>query len=214
MGLKAGWIALFVFVWVVGAFLGSTFDYQSTSASAGMAYSDGTATFTTDSASVTGLGTTWIAAMEGGVIQVDDGDEIWTKILSIDSNTTLTLYNPYSGTGGGWLDYTMRVSPGWAGEGGGGYTTSPLMKLQNLVQINQSQQRNPILGAITILTSSTFWSAAFQIVTWQWSFLYNPDGTMAFGLFYWIFLFPFVVMGMLSMLLLVYGIVTGNISWG
>jgi len=209
MGLKAGWIALFVFVWVIGAFLGSTFDYQSTSASEGMAYSEGT----NDSTAVTGIGTTWIAAMEGGVIRADD-DGIWTKILSINSNTTLTLYNPYSGDGGVGLDYTMKASPGWAGEGGAGYTVPPITKLENLVQINQSQQRNPLLGAITILTSSSFWEAAFQIVTWQWSFLYNADGTMAFGLFYWIFLFPFVVMGMLSMLLLVYGIVTGNIQWG
>jgi hypothetical protein len=42
----------------------------------------------------------------------------------------------------------------------------------------------------------------------------NPDGTLAYGMFYWIFLFPFVAMGFLSVLLLVYGIITGNISFG
>jgi len=49
MGLKAGWLALFIFVWLIGAFLGSTFEYQSTENSSGMAYSTGTANFTYNS---------------------------------------------------------------------------------------------------------------------------------------------------------------------
>jgi hypothetical protein len=28
MGLKSGWLALFLFVWIIGAFLGSTFEYH------------------------------------------------------------------------------------------------------------------------------------------------------------------------------------------
>ena len=38
MGLKAGWLALFLFVWTIGAFLGSTFEYQSAEGAAGVDY--------------------------------------------------------------------------------------------------------------------------------------------------------------------------------
>jgi len=208
MGLKAGWLALFAFVWVIGAFLGSTFDYQSTASAVGMSYSDGTITITNGSITVTGAGTAWIEAMEDGNIQADDGDEIWAKILSIDTPTQLTLYSPYSGTGGVGLDYEMRPTPGWAGTGGGGYAVSPTTKLQYLTNISNAFQRLSLLGNIPLpVPNPKYFTTLFEVVTWQWSFF---DG---YDMFYWIFCAPFIMMGILSMILLVYGLITGNISW-
>ena len=212
MGLKAGWVALFIFVWAVGAFLGSTFDYQSSATAQGQTYSEGTATFTTGNATITGAGTDWVAGMaDGNITATIDG--VPCKILSIDAVNQLTLYAPYPSTGGAGLDYTMTPTPGWAGSGGGGYSDSPIATLQNLLYANQVEQRNVLIGTFTMLVNPKFWGAMYKIITWQWSFLYNTDGTMAYGLFYWIFLFPFVAMGLLCILLLVYGILTGNISW-
>jgi len=212
MGLKAGWLALFVFVWVIGAFLGSTFDYQSSAGEAGLAYSDGTATFTTGSTTVTGAGTNWVAAMEDGNIKAD-ADTTWTKILSIDAVNQLTLYSPYTGAGGVGVAYTMSVTPGFVGSGTGGYAYTPSTTLGTLMSAFNAVQRNPVVGTVSLVTNGEFWKAAYKIVTWQWSFLLNPDGTMAYGLFYWIFCMPFVIMGMLSVFLLAYGIITGNLSW-
>ncbi len=287
MGLKAGWVALFIFVWVIGAFLGSTFDMQTTEAASGLSYSTGTATFTTDDETVSsGGGAAWTAAMENGNIQADT-DAIWHKIrhvgggflanatgvatgtpqtlaiganvvtvtqlgtlvidfplgntgiatsgvatvtgspvaLGVGTNTiTITgvvgaidvtaigldviyLYTPYSGAGGAGLAYTMRPAPGWAGTGGGGYSTSPIGLLQSLMYANQAEQKNALIGAFTMIINPKFWGAMFDILTWQWSFM------AGYTMFYWIFLFPFVAMGLLCILLLVYGIITGNLSW-
>lgn len=212
MGLKAGWLALCVFVWMVGAFLGSTFEYQSASGVQGQAYSTGTATFTNGSTTVTGVGTTWIAGMEGGNIQ-SDADGVWHKILSIDAVNQLTLYSPYSSTGGAGLVYTMAVSPGFVGSGTGGYTSTPVETFSTLMDAQIAVQRSPIIGAFSVITNGEFWASVGKFVFWQWSFLYNADGTMAYGLFYWIFLFPWVAMGMFSMLLIIYGALTGNLTW-
>ncbi len=208
MGLRAGWLALFIFVWMIGAFLGSTFEYQDTAAASGMAYSTGTATFTKNSAVVIGAGTTWNnALMSGGLIKCDD-DGIWYKILSVNSTTNLTMTAPYAQTGGAGKSYTMQASPGWAGTGTGGYGTSPVTKLEFLTKVSNAIQRIELLGAIPFpVPNGDYFSTAFEIVTWRWSFLEDYE------MFYWIFCGPFVVMGVLSMILLVYGILTGNLSF-
>jgi hypothetical protein len=208
MGLKAGWLALFLFVWIIGAFLGSTFEYQSSEGDAGVAYSTGTATFTNGSTTVTGAGTTWVAAMEDGNIKADT-DAIWTKIETVVNNTELTLYSPYTGTGGAGLAYTMAVSPGWAGTGSGGYSESPVTTLEYLTNLSNAFQRLPLLGNIPLpIPNGEYFKAAYKVVTWQWSFM---DG---YEMIYWIFFAPFVVMGVLSMILLVYGIISGNLTLG
>lgn len=294
MGLKAGWLAFFIFVWIIGAFLGSTFDYQSTEAATGVSYTTGTATFTTASDEVTSGGAAvWDTTMEEGNIRADD-DGIWVKIkhvgggylinfsgsatgspltLDVGANvvtvtglgtlriilpagntgtatsgvctvvdspvalvagtntirttgvigtitittvgaTVVFLYSPYTGDGGAGLDYTMRPTPGWAGTGGGGYSDAPTTTLQTLMEAKNAIQRSPIIGTFSVVTNGEFWGAVFKVVTWQWSFLQNPDGSMAYGLFYWIVLFPFIAMAMLSIILLAYGILTGNLTWG
>lgn len=296
MGLKAGWIALFIFVWAIGAFLGSTFDYQSAQGATGISYSEGNATFTAGSSVTThgGLGA-WTVAMQGGNISLtadgipckikhvgggvlSNGSGVATgspltlalganvipvtrlgtltvvlpagntgqaltgtctvvpsptnlvagtntiavtagavpgtiNVNFIAPNTVIFLYSAYTGTGGAGA-YIIQTTPGWAGTGTGGYTKSPLNTLEDLMFANQVQQRNALIGAVTLIVNPKFWEATFDILLWRWSFMMNPDGTLAYGMFYWIFLFPFVAMGFLSVLLLVYGILTGNISFG
>ncbi len=207
MGLKAGWLALFLFVWLIGAFLGSTFEYHNTESDAGVAYTTGTATFTNGSKTVTGAGTVWIATMEDGRIKADT-DGLWHKIETVVNNTELTLYSPYTSTGGAGLDYTMAVSPGWAGSGTGGYEESPITTLDYLLNVTNSFQRLPFFNiTIPIPTNQDYWSAAYKVVTWRWSFM---DG---YDMIYWIFCAPFVAMGVFSMLMIAYGIITGNLSW-
>lgn len=207
MGLKAGWLALFLFVWTIGAFLGSTFEYHSTANASGMAYSTGTATFITNNATVEGAGTAWSnALMDNGLIKCDD-DDVWYKIIDVADATHLTLAAVYAQAGGAGKDYTMQASPGWAGTGTGGYATSPVTKLEYLLKLSNAWQRIELLGAIPFpVPNIDYFNTAFEVVTWQWSFM---EGYM---MFYWIFCAPFIVMGVLSMFLLVYGILTGNIS--
>lgn len=289
MGLKAGWLALFIFVWLIGAFLGSTFEYQSATGDAGVSYTTGTATFTTGSNWVTsGGGAAWTSAMEGGNIKAD-ADTTWTKIkhvgggyiyngtgeisdspdtLDVGANaitvtqlgtlyivlpagntgtavsgactvsgspvalvagtntisttgiaggitvntvgsTVIFLYSPYTGAGGAAIAYTMAVSPGWSGSGGAGYDESPITTLEYLTNVSNAFQRLPLLGNIPLpVPNGEYFKSAFKVITWQWSFMVDAD------MFYWIFCAPFVVMGVLSMILLVYGIISGNLTIG
>lgn len=208
MGLKAGWLALFVFVWIIGAFLGSTFEYQSADAPQGQAYSTGTATFVIGDQTVTGAGTVWVAGMAGGLIQ-SDTDLVWYKIASITDGTHLELAALYAEAGGAGHNYTMQPSPGWAGSGTGGYAESPVTTLQYLLNASNAVQRLPLLGNIPLpVPNGQYFTTAFKVLTWQFSFLEGAD------MFYWIFMAPFCIMGVLSMLLLVYGILTGNVTVG
>ncbi len=208
MGLKAGWLALFVFVWIIGAFLGSTFEFQSSDTAQGESYSAGTATFTTGSQTVTGVVTVWTAAMEDGMIR-SDTDLIWYKIRTRVNNTEITLYALYAEAGGAGHNYTMQPTPGWSGSGAGGYSESPVTTLQYLLNVSNAVQRLPLLGNVPLpVPNGDYFNTAFKVVTWQFSFL--EDAAM----FYWIFMAPFCIMGVLSMILLVYGIITGNITIG
>ncbi|KKN79352.1 hypothetical protein LCGC14_0341340 [marine sediment metagenome] len=208
MGLKAGWLALFTFVWIIGAFLGSTFEFQSADAPQGQSYSTGTATFTTGSQTVTGAATVWVAGMEDGRIQ-STTDLAWYKIETVVNNTELTLYALYAEAGGAGHNYTMQPTPGWAGSGTGGYSQSPVTTLEYLLNVSNAVQRLPLLGNVPLpVPNGEYFKTAFKVLTWQWSFL---DG---YDMFYWIFLAPFCIMGVLSMILLVYGVITGNVTFG
>lgn len=289
MSLKAGWLALFIFVWIIGAFLGSTFEYQSSETGGGIAYSTGTATFTNGSDVVTsGGGAAWTSAMENANIKLD-ADDLWTKVrfvgggyltnghgmaanvpitltaggatvvtvtrlgtlyidlpagstgtavsgvctvvgspdalvagrntisttgvvgtitINVVGNVVVFLYNPYTGTGGAGA-YTMAVSPGWVGVGSGGYAESPVTTIEYIFNIKNAITRLNILGVVPMpVPNEEYFNAIYKALTWRWSFL---DG---YEMFYWIFCAPFVVMGILCLILLVYGIVTGNLSLG
>lgn len=291
MGLKAGWLALFMFIWVIGAFLGSTFDYHSAAAETGQTYSTGNATFTTTSDVVTsGGGAVWVVGMEEGNIQAT-ADAVWYKIkhigggyltnyigvvtgspqtLAIGANavtitrlgslvvvipagntgtatsgvctvvgspqalvagtnivettgvvgaidvttvgtTQLFLYTEYLEAGGAGLAYTMRPTPGWAGSstGTGGYSTSPVSKLEYIINLENAFQRVEVLGFIPLpKPNGEYFKTIFQIITLRFSFIIDN-----YEMIWWIVLLPIVAMGVLTMVLLVYGILTGNISW-
>ena len=208
MGLKAGWLALFFFVWIIGVFLGSTFDYYDSDT--GQTYSTGTATFVQGSRTVTvGGGGVWVAGMAGGFIKAN-ADNTWYKIASVNGGAgTATLQGVYLQAGGAGLAYTMQAAPNWAGTGTGGYATAPMTKVQRLIGTWQAHQDLPLLGRLVlVVTNGDFWSTAWDMVTWQWSFM---DGYEML----WLILFaPFVIMGILSMILLIYGVLTGNVTWG
>jgi len=214
MGLRSGWLALFVFVWIIGAFLGSTFEYQSSASTQGMTYSAGTGNFTTGSAIVIGSGTVWSSSlMAGGLIKCND-DAIWYKIYSVNSTTNLTLTSVYAQAGGVGKAYTMQASPGWTGSGSGGYAQAPITTMQYLTNISNIVQRKAFLGSLAFpVPNADYFRAAFKVVTWQWSFLFNPDGTMAYGIFYWVFCAPFVIMGVLSMVMIIYQTIFGTLAW-
>ena len=60
----------------------------------------GTVTMTFGSTAVTGSGTAFLTELEVGGKIILDADETWAEVLSIESNTALTLTAAYSGTGG------------------------------------------------------------------------------------------------------------------
>lgn len=62
-------------------------------------YTTGTVTMTAESATVTGVGTTFTAAMVGRYFKVDDatGDGMWYRITGFNSPTSLTIENKYDG---------------------------------------------------------------------------------------------------------------------
>ena len=138
MGAKAGWLAFFVFVWLIGAFLGSTFD---------------------------GYG------MPGSA---------------------------YAWAGNATADYA------------GGYAQSPISVLDYISNVTNSFQRVPFMGNISIPvpTNGEYWAAVFKVITWRWSFMEDYD------MLYWICFAPFVIVGVLSLISIIYGLIQGNIKWG
>ncbi len=145
MGLKAGWVALMLFVWLIGAFLGSTFEYH-------------------------------VDTTTGSAEQIADAGAQAGK---------------------------------WAGSGTGGYTQAPTTTLDYILNVTNSFQRLPFFDiTIPVPTSHEYWSSVYKIVTWRWSFMEDYD------MIYYIFCAPFVVMGVFSLIMIAYGIITGNLSWG
>lgn len=130
MALRAGWLALMLFVWIIGTILGSTYDGNNTSAT-------------------------------------------------------------------------------WMGTGTGGYVTQPRSDLEIIGTGFNAVIKNPIVGSVGMLTNSQFWGAVYRTITWQWTFVLNET-----PMFYWIFCFPFVAMGLLSCLIIVYQVLLGNLRLG
>jgi hypothetical protein len=151
--------------------------------------------------------------MDGGVIKAN-ADGKWYKINHVAGVGTLTIFGSYQEAGGAGIAYTMEPTAGWVGVGSGGYSTNPKTTLGVIMQSWQSIQRNPIVGTFSVVVNGDMWGAVFKIITWQWSFLYDETGSMTMGIFYWVFLFPFVAMGMLSVILLIYQMIFGAMSWG
>lgn len=195
--------ALIFLVWVVGMFLGATYEYHSTSVEAGQVYTTGTATFTRGSATVTGAGTTWVSGMENGIIQLD-ADGVWCKIVDVVGNTELTLDSIYNGAGGSGT-YTMATSLAWEGSSEGGTTLDYLLNYKNAVQ------QLPVFGGLPIpVPNSEYFATWFRVITLQFYFMQGTGYTMV----YWIVLFPFAMLAVLSLIMLFMALIRGNITWG
>lgn len=145
MGIKPGLFAFFLFVWMIGAWLGSTFEYH------------------------------------------------------VDTTTGSAEQIAAAGAQAGK----------WAGSGTGGYAQSPVTTFEYLVNVTNAFQKLPFFNiTIPVPTNQEYWESAYKVVTWRWSFM--EDYQML-----WITICgPFVAMGVLSLILLAYGILTGNLSWG
>lgn len=76
-------------------------------------YATGTISLTTDSATVTGSGTSFTAAMVDRWLSVttDTGDGIWYKVVTFNSSTSLTLENTYGGATDSSLSYAIGELP-------------------------------------------------------------------------------------------------------
>jgi hypothetical protein len=67
---------------------------------AGLIRSPGTATFTNSSATVTGSGTNWTATARAGMLIRSKSNNVWYEILTVGSDTSITLVESWSGTTG------------------------------------------------------------------------------------------------------------------
>jgi hypothetical protein len=143
MGLKAGWLALCLFVWIIGAFLGSTFEYH------------------------------------------------------VDETTGTAEQIAAAGAQAGH----------WAGSEDGGYAQSPITTLDYISDISNVFSKTDVLFLSIPAPNSQYFKAVLNVVTWRWSFMEEAD------MFYWIFLFPFVAMGIFSLLMIGYGVLTGNLTF-
>jgi hypothetical protein len=73
-------------------------------------YTTGTVTATQNSATLTGSGTTWTAAMVGRWFKVDN-DGYWYRISAFGSTTSLTIESVYEGTTVAGATYVIGESP-------------------------------------------------------------------------------------------------------
>jgi len=208
--------ALILSLYLVVGILVSTYNYETTSAAAGVAYTTGTATFTLNSTQVVGSGTSWDDdTMADGIIQYDADSPLWSKIASVEDTTHLTLAALYTGLGGSG-DYTMAPSGVW-----GGSMTTPQVGDQTdftyVLNIKNAVQLLPVLGPIPLpVPNSTYFEALWRMITLDVPFLQEKDADDNYTGYYYVqlFLYVFAFLGVLSLVLLVVGIFTGNVTWG
>lgn len=80
-------------------------------------YSTGTLSVSNGSTAITGSGTTWTpttnAQLESRWIQISQtkGDNLWYQVQSVNSNTGITLYQPYQGITVSGGSYTLGQMP-------------------------------------------------------------------------------------------------------
>lgn len=70
-------------------------------------YSTGTVTTTSASAVVTGSGTSWSANVDAGMLFRISGERVYV-VKTVDSNTQITLTEPYQGSTGSGKAYTLK----------------------------------------------------------------------------------------------------------
>lgn len=87
-----------------------------------VAYSTGTVSVTAGSNVITGTGTSWLANVDPGMLFIPTGGTKYNPVMSVDSNTQITLRNPISSTQAG-LGYSLVPI---AVSGGANYPNSGL----------------------------------------------------------------------------------------
>jgi len=104
----------------------------------------------------------------------------------------------------GW---TFDGSAAWAGTGG--YSASPVATLQSVIASAEAHQSLPLIGKIAfVVFNPNFYSALFGIATLQFTFM------TGLGFIYFLVITPFAVLSIISLGLLIYGIIRGNVVWG
>lgn len=107
-------------IWPIPSTTGNviTFNYKFRVPDLSIAdYTTGTVSVTNGSATVTGSGTSWTPTtnpqLESRWIQISEsrGDNLWLQIRSVDSATSLTLYQPYQGISVSGGNYTIGQMP-------------------------------------------------------------------------------------------------------
>ena len=183
--------AFMTFVWIAVIFLGTTYDGATPLA--------GTATFTITSTTVTGGGTAWTDAIEGGFIK-SNATGTWYKITAVNSVTNMTITPAYVTATENNVAYSVVL---WGGTSSAGYDEAPMTTLSNLVSILQSETNLSTFDKITFVVSKggNIWDALFRVMTWRFSF------TEQLGMFYWIAMFPFAMMGVIAMIMFTMSIV-------
>jgi hypothetical protein len=152
--------------------------------------------------------------MANGIIQYD-ADEIWCKIESVEDATHLTLMAEYTGLGGSGT-YTMAASGAFGGD-----LTTPQEGAETdityLLNVKNVVQNLPVTGPIPVLVpNSKYFNALWRVGTLNVPFLQETDSSGNHtGYFYvQMFLWVFAFLGVLSAALLLYSIITGNVTWG
>jgi hypothetical protein len=114
---------------------------------------------------------------------------------------------------GGFLGSTYELhdtEATWVGTGTGGYeaSASPQTTLEYLLNMRNAIQMSSDLGPLSIpMPNDEYFNSAYRVITLQFSFLADYD------MFSWIFLTPFALLGIIALIVLVYGILTGNLTW-
>lgn len=104
----------------------------------------------------------------------------------------------------GW---TFDGAVAWAGTGG--YAISPVTSLQYIIGSAQAHQQLPLIGKIAfVIFNPNFYTALFGIATLQFTFM------TGLGFIYFLVITPFAVLSIVSLGLLIYSIIRGNVTWG
>lgn len=107
-------------IWPIPSTTGNTitFNYKFRVPDLSLAdYSIGTVTVTNGSTAITGAGTAWTpttnSQLESRWIQISQtaGDNLWYQVQSVNSTTSITLYQPYQGINVAGGSYTLGQMP-------------------------------------------------------------------------------------------------------
>lgn len=125
----------------------------------GTAYTTGTAAFTAGNATVTGTGTTWVAATHAGWVIRNGGNGKWYRVLTVASGTSLT------------------VAPVPDTSFSGAYTLAVSQTDQSAEFATTNQSYHPVLGALPATDPGT--NGSSRLTAAQLTNGWTPGATMS-----------------------------------